>query len=72
MTTVGEERILGLRRRLREPVEIRHGEFKPLGECTAQDLHAAKQLSDQRAVTPSLGVIPPTRAAHSTPRDRSG
>ncbi|MGH3846527.1 MAG: hypothetical protein ACRDS0_34695 [Pseudonocardiaceae bacterium] len=61
---MGEERILELRQRLREPVEIRHGEFKPLGECTAHDLHAAAQLSDQRAVTPSLGFRPGPLTAH--------
>lgn len=47
-TMMDENRVGEIRQKLREPVEIRAGEFKPLGECTTDDLRAAAQLSDQR------------------------
>lgn len=42
-------RVGEIRQQLREPVEIRAGEFKPLDECTTADLRAAADLIEQRA-----------------------
>lgn len=52
---MGEERVRELRQKLREPVEIRHGEFKPLGECTPDDLRAAAQFATSE-LPPSCAV----------------